>query len=497
MTTPLWRDVTAEIPLTALPSGLRVDVAVVGAGFTGLHTALLLARAGLRVAVVEARRVGAGASGATTAKATLLQRTRLSDIADRHGRDAAAAYLAANDFGLEWMAGFCRDHDVPVERTRAVTFSTTDDGAEAVRREYATARDLGLPVELIEHPAEEFATHLAVALPDMLQLDPADLLVALGRAVVDAGGSIHDHTRVTGLDSGADGVTVETTAGTLHAGKVVLATASPILDHGRTTMSLAAQRSYLCAYRAPGPLPEGMFISAEEPTISLRTARVDGDEWLLVGGQGHPTGQEADTGARLADLDAWADHHVPGARRTHAWSAQDYHPVSMLPVVEKLSWGGDRVFFAGGYSKWGLAAAPAAAHIVADLVAGREPTLTFGSPSVAATAATTASTLTKAATAAAGHLAGALTGEPTRGPDDSSVLDEGEAATGRAGVRPVGESVVDGRTCRVSLLCTHMGGLLEWNEVEQSWDCPLHGSRFAADGTVLEGPAVKDLPQVE
>ncbi|NLA56733.1 MAG: FAD-dependent oxidoreductase [Corynebacterium humireducens] len=450
MTTPLWRDVTAEIPLTALPSGLRVDVAVVGAGFTGLHTALLLARSGLRVAVVEARRVGAGASGATTAKATLLQRTRLSDIADRHGRDAAAAYLAANDFGLEWMAGFCRDHDVPVERTRAVTFSTTDDGAEAVRREYATARDLGLPVELIEHPAEEFATHLAVALPDMLQLDPADLLVALGRAVVDAGGSIHDHTRVTGLDSGADGVTVETTAGTLHAGKVVLATASPILDHGRTTMSLAAQRSYLCAYRAPGPLPEGMFISAEEPTISLRTARVDGDEWLLVGGQGHPTGQEADT----------------GARRTHAWSAQDYHPVSMLPVVEKLSWGGDRVFFAGGYSKWGLAAAPAAAHIVADLVAGREPTLTFGSPSVAATAATTASTLTK-------------------------------AATGRAGVRPVGESVVDGRTCRVSLLCTHMGGLLEWNEVEQSWDCPLHGSRFAADGTVLEGPAVKDLPQVE
>jgi len=90
-----------------------------------------------------------------------------------------------------------------------------------------------------------------------------------------------------------------------------------------------------------------------------------------------------------------------------------------------------------------------------------------------------------------------VTGGDTRGPDDSSTLDEDDAATGRAGARPVGEAVVDGKTCRVSLLCTHMGGLLEWNEVEQSWDCPLHGSRFAADGTVLEGPAVKDLPQVE
>ena len=107
-----------------------------------------------------------------------------------------------------------------------------------------------------------------------------------------------------------------------------------------------------------------------------------------------------------------------------------------------------------------------------------------------------AATMAKAAGHAAANLARAVTGGDTRGPDDSSTLDEGDAATGRDGARPVGEAVVDGKTCRVSLLCTHMGGPLAWNEAEQSWDCPLHGSRFTPEGRVIEGPAVKDLPQL-
>jgi Rieske Fe-S protein len=74
---------------------------------------------------------------------------------------------------------------------------------------------------------------------------------------------------------------------------------------------------------------------------------------------------------------------------------------------------------------------------------------------------------------------------------------EGQGVVGRRKGRPVAESTVDGRTCRVSGVCTHLGGVLRWNDAERSWDCPLHGSRFAADGTLLEGPAVKDLPRVD
>ncbi|WP_168429267.1 Rieske 2Fe-2S domain-containing protein, partial [Microbacterium sp. K24] len=74
---------------------------------------------------------------------------------------------------------------------------------------------------------------------------------------------------------------------------------------------------------------------------------------------------------------------------------------------------------------------------------------------------------------------------------DGVHLGQGVVAN-RAGL-PVGVSTVDGVTRAVSAVCPHLGGVLAWNDAECSWDCPLHASRFAADGTRIEGPALKDL----
>lgn len=76
---------------------------------------------------------------------------------------------------------------------------------------------------------------------------------------------------------------------------------------------------------------------------------------------------------------------------------------------------------------------------------------------------------------------------------DDGPLDEGDGVVVREGGSPVGVARVDGALCRVSAVCPHLGGVLNWNGAEQSWDCPLHGSRFSAEGERLEGPAVGDL----
>ena len=61
---------------------------------------------------------------------------------------------------------------------------------------------------------------------------------------------------------------------------------------------------------------------------------------------------------------------------------------------------------------------------------------------------------------------------------------------------PVGSSTIDGSSCAVRAICTHLGGVLVWNDNERTFDCPLHGSRFAADGEVIEGPAVQNLRKI-
>ena len=60
----------------------------------------------------------------------------------------------------------------------------------------------------------------------------------------------------------------------------------------------------------------------------------------------------------------------------------------------------------------------------------------------------------------------------------------------------MGISTVGGTPRAVSAVCTHLGGVLSWNDAELTWDCPLHGSRFAPDGTRIEGPACRDLPRL-
>ena len=149
----------------AFLADVSYDDVVVGAGLTGLVTACLLARAGHRVAVLEARHIGAVTTGNTTAKLSLLQGTTLSKIIRNHSERVAAAYIEGNREALAWTLRYCEDSNVPIERRDAYTYAGKQSGASAVQKEFEAAQRLGLEVERVDADELPYSTYGAVRLP--------------------------------------------------------------------------------------------------------------------------------------------------------------------------------------------------------------------------------------------------------------------------------------------------------------------------------------------
>ena len=365
----VWQAAHQRTPLAAPLVEGHFDVIVVGGGITGATTALQLGKAGTSVLLVEARRLAAGTTGGSTAKVSALQGTQLGRIARRHGQGVVDQYVTATLEAQSWVTRFCEDHAVTAQHRPAYTYATTTRGLRAARREHRLAQRAGLPVTWVDEPALPFATRGAVRLDDQLQVDPVDLVDTLAEQARSHGVQVVEGARVERV-RGRGPVRVETSAGTATADRVVVATNLPVLDRGAWFARLKPARSYSVAFRTPVPAVDGMYLSADSTSRSLRDAELGGESLLLVGGEGHTTGRGGPTGPRLDALREFTAEHFPQAEETHAWSAQDYLPSHGLPVAGPLLPGRDEVLVAGGFAKWGMTSGVAAALALTGRILG-------------------------------------------------------------------------------------------------------------------------------
>ncbi|MBC2932531.1 FAD-dependent oxidoreductase [Nocardioides sp. zg-1228] len=468
--TSLWLDRATPVADDPLPPpGATLDALVVGAGLTGLTTALLLARAGLRVACVEAREVGAVTTGRTTGKVSLLQGTHLSRIRRHRSDEVAAAYVDANREGMEWLLRFCDDHGVAYQRRTAVTYAADEQERSSVEQEHRAAADLGIAVEWRDSLDVPFPHVAATALREQAQLDAMDVLGALVEQLRAHGGTLHQGHRVRSVSKGGRPTVRLESGRALTADHLVLATGTPILDRGLHFARLEPQRSYVLALSGAEPL-EGMYLSAGSDARSVRDAP---GGTLVVGGAGHVVGRTDSHLAHLEALRSWSATWYPGTTETHHWSAQDYSSPDGVPYVGPLRRGGDLIHVATGYEKWGMTNAVVAARTISSDVLGDLPPWA----QVLGARSSSGSSAAEVARINLGVGAAVVSG---------AVRTARERIPGTAGP-------AQARACGVVGVCTHLGGLLKWNDAEDTWDCPLHGSRFTPDGEVLEGPATRPL----
>lgn len=481
-------------PRPPLRPGVRVDVAVVGGGIVGVTCALLLARSGARVALLEADRIGGGTTGATTAKVTSAHGLVYDQLRRRVGADRAGAYGQANEAALAWMRSLVRDKGIACDwRSRdAYTYTEDERRAGKIDAEVETARALGLPAERTDDVPGPPAARAALRMRDQAEMHPRRYLLALASLAEGAGCLIAERTRATGAEVNPTCVTVQTDRAGIEADHVVIATQYPILDRSLHFPRMHVSRSYIVGVKTARAVP-AMLFGIDTPSRSLRSTPLPGGgELTLVGGEGHRTGGDTDSQARYRALADTARAWFGEAPLTHRWSAQDMTSVDELPFAELIRGSRGRVWAVTGLRKWGMTLGTAAAQHVAARLTDRESAyaLAFGHPRLPPLSA-----LGQALRENAGNGWRFATGRLHRGPSPENLL-PGEGAVHGPPHRRVAAYRDDGGSLHcLSATCTHLGCEVRFNPAERSWDCPCHASRFdAVDGRVLDGPAVHRLP---
>jgi len=491
-TTSIWMRGGTTPPLVPLENDLQTDVCIVGAGITGLSVAYQLARAGKAVVVVDDGPVGGGETARTSAHLAAILDTRYADLERLHGariQQIAESHARA----IDEIEATCRRENIACDfqRVDGYLYLAPDDDPATLVREHTAALHAGVTdVAWVDRAPLPFATRRCLRFPRQAQFHPLRYLAGLAEAVTRAGGLLvagHATRTVTGptalveLDDGH----------TIAAHAIVVATNSPVNDRITMHTKQAAYRSYVVAAAVPaGSVTPALYWDTADPYHYVRVHRGEEHDVLIVGGEDHHTGQGDEDATRFERLEEWARERFGtlGAI-VDRWSGQVVNSVDGIGFIGRNPGDEPNVFIATGDTGNGLTHGTIAGMLIADLVLGRKhPWQALYDPARITPLA--AWSFTREGL----HVAAGYARWLAPGDAKTVGLAPGHGTVVQRGLRKVAVyRDPQGALHECSAVCPHLGGVVAWNDVEKSWDCPCHGSRFDTNGRVLNGPANRDL----
>jgi glycine/D-amino acid oxidase-like deaminating enzyme/nitrite reductase/ring-hydroxylating ferredoxin subunit len=487
----VWIATAPSPPRSSLSGTIEADVAVIGAGIVGLTAARALQAAGLAVVVIESGTVGAGVSGQTTAKVTSQHGLSYHALVARHGEEGVREHALANQAAVAAV----RDAAAGAQWVDApnYVYTTVAQRADEVAKEAETCAALGLPARATSETELPFEVGAAVRFDGQGHFHPRKYLLTLAEGLERAGVRILEQSRVVAIEDGAP-CRVRTAGGDVQAKHVVVATNVPILDDWFYVTRMQVKREYGLAVQAPSGAPTGMYVSADQPRRSVRPFTGPDGPMLVFVGESHALG-DARSERHIEELVHFSHLFQAGPPQYH-WSSQDYYPLDDLPLVGRYTPRAKHTWAATGFRAWGMTQGHVAGNLLADLVVGKENPLAqlydpFNPRRILRT------TITSRMLHSGATIADRLVAQRFK-PGERGELQPGEGHIENRGLHKAAVCLTrDGQRHVLSAACTHKGCIVAWNSLEQSWDCPCHGSRFAPDGSVLRGPTVKPLPGLD
>lgn len=473
---------------------IETDVCIVGAGIFGLTCAYYLSKLGYKVTVLEKYKIGEKTTGHTTGKITSQHGLFYNYLSNSYGQKFAKDYLDANEQAIKNIKSIIDQEKIKCdfEYQNSYVYTTNKEELKAIKKEVKTIENLGFNCEYVTKIGLPFKIEGAICFKKQAQFHPLKYLNGLCKSISSRNGRIYTDTTVLNVKKDGESYITFSNRFNVKSKYVVIASHYPFINFpGFYFAKMYQSTSYLIAVDTKKTLFNGMYISASDPIFSFRTANYNGKKILLIGGGEHKTGQPASYQDSYGLLAKEAKKYYPDCEILFRWNTRDCISLDKIPYIGSYSSIMPHMYVGTGFKKWGMTLSNVAANIVVDMICKKTNKFSYLFDSSRLKPIKNIDEMKNILVQSTNSLFFNKL-KPANMNFDQIANNSGsivEINHEKVGVFKNS----DGKIYAVKPFCTHLGCLLSWNDVDKTWDCPCHGSRFNFDGKNLYDPAFKDL----
>ena len=350
----IWRAKAIKPDYPSLTEDTEVDVAIVGGGITGITTAYLLSKTGLKVALFESYQVGCGTTAGSTGNLYTMVDSRLHHVQAKFSDETAATVAGSRTTAVDLIENLVQKYDISCDFKRQPWILYTESGQkdETIEKEKKTLKKYGLEVQEVKELPLPFKTEQAIKVENQAQFNPSAFVTGLAQKAENKNCRIYENTPVHHIEKGKPHI-LHTPNAKVKASKVILATHTPKGVYALQT-AIYPYREYALAVKLKsGVYPEGIFWSTDSKTHpSLRSYETDEGKFLISVGYHHKVGQEEPGKDYFRNLEKNLRKNYDVESVAYKWSAQHYKSSDGLPFIGEST--DDNIFIATGFSTDGL-----------------------------------------------------------------------------------------------------------------------------------------------
>ena len=492
----LWLDsIKFSNDFNILSEDVETDVCIIGSGIFGITCAYYLSKLGYNVIILEKdAKITTRTTAFTTGKITSQHGLFYDYLINSYGKIFAKDYLESNEKAISEIKNIIDTEKIKCdfEYQNSYVYTTKKSDLYSIKKEIEAVNSLDLNCEFATKTGLPFEVKGAICFKNQAQFNSLKYIYSLCNKIISNNGKIYKNTTAIDIKKELNNYLIYTNRNTVKSKYVIVASHYPFLKiSGLYFAKLYQSTSYIIAIDPKKTLFNGMYINNSYPIFSFRTAKYNGKEILLVAGSDHKSGKPSSYKDSYEILEKEAKKYYPNCEVLYKWNTEDCISLDKIPYVSSYSFSMPNVFVGTGFKKWGMTSSNVAANIIVDKICNKTNKYEYI------------------------YRSSRL--KPIKNSDEfkniivqstnSLILDKFKPANmsfekiaNNSGsiIEINNEKVgiykdINGNIYAVKPICTHLGCLLSWNDVDKTWDCPCHGSRFNFDGKNLYNPAFKDL----